>query len=359
MTPGAGDEFGVAVIGLDHWYNAEPFIEQIVAHPRYRLVVVAHGDAERAAASIGRAGQGYATADFARAFADPGVNLVACFTTVDRNAEMCRIAAAHGKHVLSGKPMGMSVAEAESVLSVAETAGTLVFPFEAYGRATNLYRSIKRWIDEGSIGELLTIECRHDAALPMRYRDDPTPGWWTKSEHNPGGGWIDHAIYQIDAIRYLTGEEIRSSEGKVARLRHRWLPFEDYGAVEFQTVSGLPCVSRAHWLVPQGTFRRQVDVVGAEGLILYDSLTNTVRLRTTNNLSDADAPLEARLPRVESEPEQTRGWHVFHAQSPGAPGLLDHVADVLEGRESPVASARDGVANLAAALGFYAVAGHG
>lgn len=356
MVRSAGAPIGVAVVGLDHWYNAFPFIAQVTAHPRFRLVAVAHRDVQRATDAVAQAGSGFATADPLHALSDGAVDVVASFTTVDENAHWCRVAAQHGKHVLAGKPLAMTRADAQSVVDAADAAGTLVFPFESYGRSTNLYRTMKRWIDEGRVGDVLTIDCRHDAALPIAWHDDPSPGWWTDAAHNPGGGWIDHAIYQIDVVRYLSGREIERIDGRVATRRHTWLPFEDEGSAELALTGGPRCTSRAHWLVPQGTFRRQVDVIGSEGMILYDNVSDTVRLRSTAEKSDDAGPPEATLPPAGAELQRTSGWRVFQTAAPGAPGLLDHVADVIEGRDSPAATARDGVANLAAALSFYAVA---
>ena len=356
MVQAAVAPIGVAVVGLDHWYNAFPFIAQVTAHPRFRLVAIAHGDAQRAASAVAQAGSGFATTDPLRAISDGAVDVVASFTTVDRNAHWCRAAAQHGKHVLAGKPLAMTIADAKSAAEAAETAGTLVFPFESYGRVTNLYRTIKRWIDEGRVGEVLSIDCRHDAALPISWHDDPTPGWWTDAAHNPGGGWIDHAIYQIDVIRHLTGREVERIEGRVATVHHDWLPFEDDGSAEIHLSGGTRCTSRAHWLVPQGTFRRQVDVIGSEGMILYDNVGDTVRLRSTAETGDDAGPPDATLPPAAAELQRPSGWRVFQTAAPDAPGLLDHVANVLEGREPPAATAHDGVANLDAALRFYAAA---
>lgn len=356
MTRAAGAQIGVAVVGLDHWYNAFPFIAQVTAHPRFRLVAVAHADAARAADAVAQAGSGFATSDPLRAISDGAVDVVASFTTVDRNAHWCLTAVQHGKHVLAGKPLAMTVADAESVADAAEVAGTLVFPFESYGRATNLYRTMKRWIDEGYVGEVLAIDCSHDAALPVAWRDDATPGWWTQTAHSPGGGWIDHAIYQIDVIRHLTGREIERIDGRVATVHHTWLPFEDDGTAEIHLAAGPRCTSRAHWLVPHGTFRRRVDVVGSEGMILYDSVSDTVRLRSAAEVVDDAGPLDTILPPAPAASQRPSGWRLFQTSAPDAPGLLDHVADVIEGREPPVATARDGVANLDAALRFYAAA---
>jgi len=358
VAVGAGAPIGVAVVGLDHWYNAFPFIAQVTAHPRFRLVAVAHSDARRAADAVGGAGSGYATTDPMRAVADGAVDLVASFATVDRNAAWCRAAAEHGKHVLAGKPLAMTVADAESVAAAAAAAGTLAFPFESYGRATNLYRTMRRWIEEGRIGDVLRIDCSHDAALPMAWHDDPSPGWWTKAEHNPGGAWIDHAIYQIDVIRHLTGREVARVEGQVATRRHSWLPFEDDGAAVFD-LGDLQATSRAHWLVPPGTFRRQVDVIGSHGMILYDNVADTVRLKSTADVGNDLGPPEATLPLAADLLQRPSGWRVFQTSTPEAPGLLDHVADVLEGRTTPVATARDGVTNLEVAMRFYAATSSG
>jgi predicted dehydrogenase len=353
---------GVGIIGLDHWYNALPFIEHVSSSPGFELRGVAHHDEARGRTVVDPARHGSFTTDPSRLLEDPSISLVAIFTTVDENARWCVAASDAGKHVIAGKPLGMTTDEAQAVVDAADRNGVVVYPYESYGRITPLYRTVKRWIEEGRIGTLHTIDCTHDAALPVSWSDDHAPGWWTRAEHAPGGGWIDHSIYQIDAMRYLSGRNIDAIEGNTARLRYGSLPFEDFGhaVLALGTVRGS---SKAHWLLPHGTFRRVIEIVGSDGMILFDSVSDTVRVRGDFR-SEVRAPTPIRqrsgpadLTPIAASSRPTRpGWHVFEASPAGQPTLLSHVGDVIRGRAAAAADARDGYANLVAALAFYRAA---
>lgn len=356
---------GIGIIGLDHWYNAIPFIAQAARDPSFELVGVAHDDTARAQAVLAGVGGGEAWRDPADLLADTRIDVVATFTTIDQNARWCVAALAAGKHVLAGKPLAMTLAEASEVVAAADASDRILFPFECYGRVMPLYGTMKRWIDEGRIGDLLTIDCLHDAALPMAWEDDPSPGWWTKREHAPGGGWIDHSVYQLDVIRFLSGQAIESIDGHTARLRHADLPFEDYGAATLTLQDGVRASSKAHWLVPRGTFRRVVEVTGSAGMILYDSVLDAVRVRgdfeTEVRAEANDDPRSQRRTGLPSAPELERagtGWATFRATPPDQPGFLTYVGHLIEGSEEPAADVHDGYANLEAALSFYDRATH-
>lgn len=351
---------GIGIIGLDHWYNALPFLDQVARSRRFTLVGVAHRDTARAEQALKGLPSGYTTADPDVLLRDPDVRVVASFTTIAENARWCVAAAKRGKHVLAGKPLAMTLAQASEVVAASNEHDVIVFPFESYGRVMPLYRTMKRWIDEGRIGDLLTIDCTHDAALPVTWEDDPSPGWWTQPEHTPGGGWIDHSVYQLDVIRYLSGQSITSIAGHTARLRHTTLSLEDYGYAVITLSGNVRASSKAHWLVPRGTFRRVVEVTGSAGMILFDSVSDTVRVRGDFETEVIDHDPAATLPdphaRLPMAPQATPvgpGWRCFGTTTPDQPGFLEYVGDLIEGRQEPAADAHDGYANLEAALAFY------
>ena len=45
----------------------------------------------------------------------------------------------------------------------------------------------------------------------------------------PGGGWLDHAIYYIDMLRWLFDSEVVRVSGEISNLKHPTEALEDFG----------------------------------------------------------------------------------------------------------------------------------
>jgi predicted dehydrogenase len=98
-------------------------------------------------------------------------------------------------------------------------AGVHFLPSEALPRLAEQHRQIKQWVDRGAFGRLVSVSATLWAGLPQRWPDDPDPGWWADPRRTPGGGWIDHAIYDVDLLRWLLGEEVVLAAGIAANQK--------------------------------------------------------------------------------------------------------------------------------------------
>jgi predicted dehydrogenase len=336
---------GVGIVGLDHWYNVLPLLEQLKTVDGFQVVMLSDNDAERAKAHAAAVGAEWTT-DAARVINDPRVQLVAVFSSTDRSAAWSIAAAQSGKHVLANKPMAMNLTEATKVVEEVERAGTFYFPYESYARLTPLYQNMKTWIAEGRIGEIQTIYCSHEASIPVEWMDSEEPGWWTKKDRSPGGGWIDHAIYQIDLIRWLSGAEVIRSDGQIGNIKYKFLDVEDFGTATLLLSNGVVATSEAHWLSPKSAFRRVVEIVGSEGVILFDSTDD--RLRVNGHFwQDEEGGESSGLTRIGGKWQNTP-----IPQQKGAI-LLDHVRQVVSGEVQPIAGAFEARVNLRVCLDFY------
>ncbi len=91
---------------------------------------------------------------------NPAIKLVYIASINEVHAEQTAMALRAGKAVLCEKPMGITLAEARSMIDVEkETGGFLQIGFELH--YSTLYQKVKEWIQSGLIGTPLNCHCRY------------------------------------------------------------------------------------------------------------------------------------------------------------------------------------------------------
>jgi len=322
----------VAVVGLDHWYGALPFIQAVAAHDGAVLVGIADDDTSRAQPVAQRAGVERLTTEPRELIEDDGIDVIASFSSVDRNPTICIAAARSGKHVLSIKPLARTLPEATEVLQAVRETGVTFLPAESRGRLSAHASTLKQWISEGRLGQIRTAGFSLWAGLPQGWEGDANPGWFTDPARTPGGSWIDHSIYHIDLLRWLLQDEIVQISGWAGNLKYPELAVEDYGTATAVFGGGVVATIEDTWLGLPGAFRNQMNLVGDEGAVALDSLSG--RLSVTGSFPPFN------------------GWVHMAPLSAHSTGL-DHLLASIRGERAPIATAEDAWSNLAACQAYY------
>jgi len=159
-----------------------------------------------------------------------------------------------GKHVLCEKPIGLSTAEAQKLLSVARKFPRLKIMEAFMYRHHPQWQWAKQWVVQGKIGEAQTIQSffSYYNADPDNIRNKADVG---------GGGLMDIGCYCISLSRFILGTEPRRVCGimeddpmmKVDRLTSGILEFS-------RSTSTFTCATQ---LVPY----QRVNIFGTKGRI--------------------------------------------------------------------------------------------
>jgi predicted dehydrogenase len=329
-------KLGFALVGLDHWYAAFSIADALGSSAQAQIVAVADRDGTRAEQVARERGVAASTTDDRAAIERDDVDVVVAMYSSERNAEVCRAAAAAGKHIIGVKPMALDLAGADSIVAAVRAAGVHYLPYECIYRLAPEWRQIKGWLEEGRIGRPLRYTQTLHTGLPKAWPESGEHGWWLEPGRVPGGGWLDHAIYAVDLARWLFGSEPQSVQSLAANLRHAELPFEDYGAAIFRFASGAVALIEDTWTADPGFWLQRSEVVGTAGAIFDESRIGGA-LRVRGDFGSAE-------------------WSTV-APEPRAPdALVGHMVACVRGEATPVAAAEDGRANLAACLAFYEAA---
>jgi predicted dehydrogenase len=333
------EKLGVALLGLDHWYAGEHVGPAVARSDRVRLVAVAHDDTAKAQSLLRGCDADLWTTDYRAALDRPDVQIVVALYSTDRNVAICREAAALGKHIVSVKPMALDLAGADAIVNAVQSAGVHFFSFESQYRLNPHAQQRKRWIDEGRIGQPLRFVHTQHSGLPIAWPGSAGSGWWIDPARVPGGAWIDHAIYGVDMVRWLLGDQPIAVQGICLKQRHTDQPLEDYGLATYTFASGAVAVIEDTWTAERGFGFSRTEVVGSAGSIAEDTnLRGMVALRGNFGF-DGALNLEPKR-----EPRSL---------------VVDHLAAVIHGETAPAATVADGRANLAACLAFYEAARSG
>ena len=139
-------------------------------------------------------------ASFEDALADPNVDIVLCATPNDVHKEIVIRALEAGKNVVCEKPVALSVADFDDMVTAAKKAGKL-FTVHQNRRFDVDYLAIRSLIRSGEIGETINIESRIHGSRGI-------PSDWRCHKPQGGGMILDWGVHLIDQMLQLIPETV-------------------------------------------------------------------------------------------------------------------------------------------------------
>lgn len=333
--------WNVGVLGLGHWYSAYGLARALPEYPNARLVAAAwhdHAQLDEFCDAFGVDGD----ADYDAVLEREDVDIVHLAAPVSQMSDLAIRAAQAGKHIILGKPMAMTVEDADRIVEEVEEAGVVCVPFQCIMRLR--YAGLRDRIAGGEVGEMLVMHTTARWSIAEDWYNSGKPGWFVDPVHVPGGALIDEGIYWVDLMKWLAGSPVVEVDGRTANLVHRDLDVEDWGHATFVFENGIIATMEGSWTInaprvtapsPKQNSVVRLEVVGTKGEMI-DQWFRDPGLSVLR----AGAP-DWTFERASSPPF-----------APEAPMPLAHLVDCLESGTKPVATvaeARDAfVATMAA-----------
>ncbi len=159
------------------------------------LVAVASSDAGKVRADLPEM---TVFPDHATLAAAPAIDLVVVATPNDSHSPIARTALAAGKHVVIEKPFTVDLAEARTLIGLADRQGVLLSAFHNR-RWDSDFLTVRRAIENGMIGTVTHFESHFDRFRPQvwgRWREQARPG---------SGAWFDIGPHLVDQALQLFG----------------------------------------------------------------------------------------------------------------------------------------------------------
>lgn len=130
--------------------------------------------------------------------ADPAIEVVVVASPNPTHYEYARQALTAGKHVVVDKPFAIRTAEADELIALARKAGRLLTVFQNR-RYDNDFLTVRKVLEEGLLGEVLSYEARYDLYRPQ------LSAKWKEHAGEGSGALYDLGPHLIDQAVQLFG----------------------------------------------------------------------------------------------------------------------------------------------------------
>jgi predicted dehydrogenase len=345
-TAARSEPIGIAVVGTGYW--GVNYVRVVSEIKSARLAAICEPRRDRLEEVGARAPGAALVADLGDLLQRDDVDAVVVATGATSHHAVAARCLAARKHVLVEKPLATTAAEGTALVRLAEEHGVVLmvghtFLFNA------AVAQVKRYVDDGTIGQLYYLYARRTNLGPVR--------------HDVNAIW-DLAPHDVSIFNHLIGATPEWVSATGARLLRN--AREDVGFVTLGYPGGVVANLHVSWADPNKV--RELVVVGSERRLLFDDMSTTEPIRLFEKsvsavAKDAEAggdyPLIIRdgdilSPRVvTSEPLKNQVRHYLECVRTGARPLTsgeDGVAVVavmeaimrsVDGRGLPVAVGYD------------------
>jgi predicted dehydrogenase len=298
--------------------------------------------AEKFAAELGTAPGLYT--ELAGALADPAVDAVIITTPSGAHRDPALLAASAGKHVIVEKPLEITAARCDEIISACDKAGVLlctIFP-SRFGDAN---QELKKALAANRFGRLTLGETTCKWWRSQAYYDEG--GWKGTLALDGGGALMNQAIHNVDLLQWFMGD-VTQIAGFTATLAHERIEVEDTAVACLRFASGALGVIQATTSVHPG-LPKTIAVHGDRGTAVIEQ-DDLLRWEFADALPEDEA-LRTRF----AQKTGTSGG----SSNPAAIGheghrrqLADFVAAVLHGGK-PAVDGREGRKSVAIIEAIY------
>jgi len=212
------------------------------------------------------------TTDAEKMINDPEIDAIYIATPPDSHHIYTEMVAKAGKPVLTEKPMGRWLSEAEAMADICDKAGVPLL-VAYYRRPLPRFLKVKKWVDEGRIGTPRFVHIQHTlrpeshpvAPVTEEMAASGNIPWRFDPEVGGGGNFIDMGTHMLDMVDYILGP-IVEVEGRAENKGGLY-------AAEDTVSASFLCEGGAHgtgqWCYVAGTNVDRMEIVGTEGAVRF------------------------------------------------------------------------------------------
>jgi UDP-N-acetyl-2-amino-2-deoxyglucuronate dehydrogenase len=275
---------------------------------------------------------------------DDVCDVVALCTPSGLHAQQGVLAARAGKHVISEKPMAVSLAQADALVSACDQAGVQLFVVKQ-NRLNPPIRLLKNAVDKGRFGRIYLANVTVRWQRPQEYYDaEPWRGTWEFD----GGAFMNQASHYVDLMQWLMGS-VESVVAKTATQARR-IETEDSGVAVLKFRSGSLGVIEVNVLTYPKNFEGSITLMGEHGTAkIGGTSVNRVEHWQFADYDDDDKLIETGA--ANTSPNSVYGF--------GHAGYYENVAAALRGEAAAGTDGRAGRKSLELILAIYEAARRG
>ncbi len=245
-------------------------------------------------------------------------------------------AANRGIHVISEKPMGINLSQADELIKACDINKVQLFVVKQ-NRLNPPIQLLKKSIEKGRFGRIFSVNATVRWTRPQSYYDMAK---WRGTWEFDGGAYLNQASHYFDLLHWLIGP-VESVMSFTATLNHQ-LEVEDMGMgiIKFRN-GALGSIE-----VTMNTFPRNLEgsitVMGEFGTVKIGGIAvNKIEHWEFKDYDDDDR----LVTDSQTVPSNVYGF--------GHIGFLSNVVEVLQGKAEPKTDGRDGRKSLELILAMY------
>jgi UDP-N-acetyl-2-amino-2-deoxyglucuronate dehydrogenase len=246
------------------------------------------------------------------------------------------VAANAGKHVVSEKPMAISLEGADALIEACDSNGVKLFVVKQ-NRLNPAIQLVKRAVEKGRFGRIHSANCTVRWARPQEYYDQaPWRGTWEMD----GGAFMNQASHYVDLIQWLAGPV--ASVTAMTATQERKIQAEDSGAAVLRFQNGAIGVLDVTMLTYPRNLEGSLTILGDRGSVkIGGTAVNRVDTWLFEDYDDDDKLIEAAA----TSPPSVYGY--------GHQGYYQNVLRVLRGEARPDTDGAEGRKSLEIIVAIY------
>ncbi len=246
------------------------------------------------------------------------------------------MAARAGKHVVSEKPMAITLSAADELVQACDDAGVQLFVVKQ-NRLNATIQLLKRALDKGRFGRLYMVNATVRWTRPQEYYDQAK---WRGTWEFDGGAFMNQASHYVDLVQWLMGP-VESVMAKTATMARR-IEAEDSGAAILKFRNGAIGVLEVTMLTFPKNLEGSITLLGEKGSVkIGGTAVNRIEHWQFADYDDDDKLVDA----ANTSPPSVYGF--------GHEPYYRNVLKVLRGQAAADTDGRAGRKSLELILGIY------
>lgn len=338
-TPVTGRKIRIAVVGCGR--IARNHFGAIAAYPD-DLELVAVCDVDLAAVQAASAQYGVdGYADLTQMLVEARPDAVALCTPSGLHPDQAIVAAEHGVHVVTEKPMATRWSDGIRMVRACDVAGVHLFVVKQNRRNATL-QLLKRAVDEKRFGRIHLVQLNVFWNRDQAYYDQAK---WRGTWEFDGGAFMNQASHYVDLLDWLIGP-VERVQAMTSTTRD--IEVEDTGVLNVRWRNGALGAMSVTMLTYPNNYEGSITVIGEKGTVRIGGVAvNEVERWTFADERDYDA-------NVRAASYETTSVYGF-----GHPLYYRNVVDVMRGTDLPHTDGREGLKSLELLIAAYRAARDG
>ena len=271
--------------------------------------------------------------------------LVAIATESGKHAQIALDCIEAGCNLIIEKPIALSIADADAIISKAKEKGVLVCA-NHQNRFNKSVQYIRKAVEENRFGKLLhgTAHIRWNRGQDY-YTQAPWRGTWAQD----GGALMNQCIHNIDLLRWMMGNEIDEVFAYTDNLAHSFIEAEDLGIALIKFKNGSYGIVEGTTNVYPKNLEETLYLFGQTGTVKAGGKSVNIieEWSFADKLDDAEYVKET----YHENPPNVYGF--------GHTPLYADVIDAIKTGRAPYVSGEDGKRALELVLAIYKSAKEG